>query len=146
MWEITNRLARFIKFETFFQTINILTNYTLNWFTNSFLKYLASGKGVYSEKEACHLTTLSLFTIEACTRHPDRMTPESLVSAMCKNIWDVLMHAWYQKCFQGSDGVGWGWLRAIILSGGGPMIILDLPFRSTIWYTCYYCVEMHCIV
>lgn len=60
------------------QTINILTNYTLNWVTNSFLKYLASGKGVYSEKEACHLTTLSLFTIEACTRRPDRMTPESL--------------------------------------------------------------------
>lgn len=60
------------------KTINILTNYTLNWVTNSFLKYLASGKGVYSEKEACHLTTLSLFTIEACTRRPDRMTPESL--------------------------------------------------------------------
>lgn len=54
------------------------------------------------------MTTLSLFTIEACTRHPDRMTPESLVSAMCKNIWDIWMHAWYQKCFQGSDGVGFG--------------------------------------
>lgn len=54
------------------------------------------------------MTTLSLFTIEACTRRPDRMTPESLVSAMCKNIWDIWMHAWYQKCFQGSDGVGFG--------------------------------------
>lgn len=80
------------------------------------------------------MTTLSLFTIEACTRRPDRMTPESLVSAMCKNIWDVWMHAWYQKCFQGSDGVGWGWLRAIILSGGGPMIILVISLCFNRFY------------
>lgn len=93
------------------------------------------------------MTTLSLFTIEACTRRPDRMTPESLVSAMCKNIWDIWMHAWYQKCFQGSDGVGFGMAQSdnsVGRGGGGPMIILvillcfipedslDLPFRSTI--------------
>lgn len=45
------------------------------------------------------MATVSLLTMEACTRHPDRMTPESLVSAMSKNIWDVWMHAWNQKCF-----------------------------------------------
>lgn len=67
------------------------------------------------------MTTLSLFTIEACTRRPDRMTPESLVSAMCKNIWDIWMHAWYQKCFQGSDGVGFGMAQSdnSVGRGGG---------------------------
>lgn len=54
------------------------------------------------------MATLSLFTMEACTRRPDRMTPESLVSVMSKNIWGVWMHAWNQKCFQGWGGVGWG--------------------------------------
>lgn len=48
------------------------------------------------------MTTLSLFTIEACTRHPDRMTPESLVSAMCKNIWDACL---VPEMF---PRVGWG--------------------------------------
>lgn len=69
------------------------------------------------------MATVSLLTMEACTRHPDRMTPESLVSAMSKNIWDVWMHAWNQKCFQGWDEVGWGWFRAIILLEEGPMLI-----------------------
>lgn len=52
------------------------------------------------------MATLSLFTMEACTRRPDRMTPESLVSVMSKNIWGVWMHAWNQKCFQGWGRVG----------------------------------------
>lgn len=63
-----------------------------------------------------------------------------------------------RNVFMGWMGWGLGWFRVIILLGGGLMIILvillcfiledslDFFFRLSIWFMCYYCVEMYCIV
>ena len=68
------------SFSFLFQNIAILSNKTLDWFSNSFHEYFANRNGVIPEKEICHMALLSVFCLETCTERPDILTVESMVS------------------------------------------------------------------